>query len=85
MENHQPINEKKGEPMAALQNARNTCRPAREDRVSLLDLMALHRQRRALARQDADALEDLGLTRAEADAEARRRFWDIPANAPYSR
>lgn len=37
------------------------------------------RQRQHLARLDAARLDDLGLTRAEAEAESRRPFWDIPA------
>jgi len=40
---------------------------------------AIHRQRAALKRLDDTALADLGLTRAEADAEAARPFWDVPA------
>ncbi len=47
-------------------------------RVSLLDLFSLYRQRRALARLDAHALQDVGLTHAEADREAHRGFWDVP-------
>lgn len=51
-------------------------------RVSLLcrlqTAIALHRQRRALARLDAAALADIGLTRAEALSEAQRPFWDAP-------
>ncbi|MGK7652477.1 DUF1127 domain-containing protein [Roseovarius sp. MMSF_3350] len=46
-------------------------------RPSLLDALELYRQRRALARLDDHALDDIGLTRAEADAEARRPIWDI--------
>ncbi|MEM6587191.1 MAG: DUF1127 domain-containing protein [Pseudomonadota bacterium] len=49
-------------------------------RVSLLDLLSLYRQRRALARLDAHALQDLGLTRGEAENEAHRSFWDVPAH-----
>ena len=36
------------------------------------------RQRQALKRLDADALKDIGLTRRDADTEARRNFWDAP-------
>jgi uncharacterized protein YjiS (DUF1127 family) len=39
---------------------------------------ALRRQRARLAGLDAAALNDLGLTRPEAEAEARRPFWDVP-------
>ena len=45
---------------------------------SLAALISLHRSRRALARLDAAALRDIGLTRAEALAEARRPIWDVP-------
>ncbi len=41
--------------------------------------MGLYRQRRTLARLDDSALRDLGLTRDEADAEAMRPIWDVPA------
>ncbi|OED50321.1 DUF1127 domain-containing protein [Leisingera sp. S232] len=40
--------------------------------------MAAWRQRRQLARLDARALEDIGVTRAEAEAEARGGFWKAP-------
>lgn len=39
---------------------------------------AVSRQRAALRRLDDQALFDLGLSRAEADAEASRPFWDVP-------
>lgn len=38
------------------------------------------KQRRALRRLDADALCDIGITRSQANAEADRGFWDVPAN-----
>ncbi len=41
--------------------------------------VAVRRQRAALRRLDTRALEDIGLTRSEADAEASRPFWDVPA------
>ena len=41
-------------------------------------LLSLARQRRALARLDDPALEDIGVTRAEADTEAARPIWDAP-------
>lgn len=53
-------------------------------RVSLLSrlmgLDSLYRQRRALRNLDARALNDLGLSRAEAEAEAARPVWDAPTN-----
>lgn len=42
-------------------------------------MIALWRQRRALARLDDRALADIGVTRAEAIAEAARPVWDVPA------
>lgn len=38
----------------------------------------LWRQRRALGRLDEAALKDIGLTRREAETEARRPIWDAP-------
>ncbi len=42
--------------------------------------MALRQQRRALARLDAAQLRDIGRTHDEAQAEARRPVWDVPAH-----
>ncbi len=42
--------------------------------------VGLWRQRRALARLDDAALDDIGVTRRQAEAEARRPVWDAPAN-----
>ncbi len=39
----------------------------------------LRRQRAALRRLDDRALADIGLTRHEANAEASRPVWDVPA------
>ncbi|WP_380053451.1 DUF1127 domain-containing protein [Falsihalocynthiibacter sp. SS001] len=51
-------------------------------RRSILSLLALvagtYRQRRALARLDDAALDDMGISRDEAMAEARRPIWDVP-------
>lgn len=44
-----------------------------------LAVIAQH-QRRALADLDAGRLADIGVTRAEALRESRRRVWDVPAN-----
>lgn len=46
-------------------------------RASLLDALEMYRQRRALARLDDHALQDIGITREDALAEAKRPFWDI--------
>lgn len=37
------------------------------------------KQRKMLEKLDETALCDIGLTRAEAEAEARRPIWDVPA------
>ncbi len=50
----------------------------RARRRSLAQMIDLHRQRRALARLDDDALQDIGITRAQAQAEASRPIWDAP-------
>ncbi len=41
--------------------------------------LAVRRQRAELARLPEALLADLGLTRAEALAEAQRPLWDVPA------
>ncbi len=41
---------------------------------------ATWRQRRALARLDGTALNDLGLSAAEVAAEIARPIWDVPQN-----
>jgi len=46
-------------------------------RFALERLFQVARERRALARLDDRALDDIGLTRQQALAEARRAFWDI--------
>jgi uncharacterized protein YjiS (DUF1127 family) len=40
--------------------------------------LSMQRQRRKLARLDARALDDIGLTREQAEAEAARYIWDAP-------
>jgi uncharacterized protein YjiS (DUF1127 family) len=66
--------------MAFLTQTHVPCRPARMRRFSLIRLMALYRQRRALASLSNEQLEDMGLTRAQALEESRRPLWDILAN-----
>ncbi|WP_170331580.1 DUF1127 domain-containing protein [Ruegeria arenilitoris] len=48
--------------------------------LGLWTLLGLARQRRSLAKLDDRALEDIGVSRAEADTEAARPFWDAPVN-----
>ncbi|MFC3615449.1 DUF1127 domain-containing protein [Lutimaribacter marinistellae] len=40
--------------------------------------LSVWRQRRALERLDDAALEDIGVSREAAEAEAARPFWDAP-------
>ena len=47
---------------------------------SFMEYLALYRQRRALADMEPTQLEDLGLTRTEAQTEAARPFWDAPSH-----
>jgi uncharacterized protein YjiS (DUF1127 family) len=42
--------------------------------------VAAYRQRQTLRRLDANALNDIGITRAQAEREASRKLWDVPAN-----
>ena len=59
-------------------------RPQAADRKKifgrLTDYAALYRQRRALARLDAQALADIGLSQSDAQSEAKRPIWDVPSN-----
>lgn len=47
-------------------------------RPSLRSLLALWRSRRALARLDTRALDDIGLSVQDARLEAARPVWDVP-------
>ncbi|MCR8827099.1 DUF1127 domain-containing protein [Pseudosulfitobacter koreensis] len=51
--------------------------PTRRSRGSLLGLWL---SRRALARLDQAALDDIGVTAEDAHREASRPIWDVPAN-----
>ena len=64
--------------MAFLSVTRSRACPHTRRRTSLLDLLALGRQRRKLSRLDDAALRDMGLTRKEAREEAKRPVWDVP-------
>lgn len=59
-------------------HARPSRRAAR--RIAVSDVLGLFRQRRALAQLDDARLADLGLTRSEAETEARRPVWDVPVH-----
>ena len=43
-------------------------------------LYGVWRQRQALKTLDAARLNDIGISRAQAEDEARRAFWDAPNN-----
>ena len=49
--------------------------------AGIMRMRAVHRQRQALARLDAHALDDIGLTAEAARLEARRAPWDLPRQA----
>lgn len=57
-------------------------RPVCSPRISLGTRLAqsygIWRQRQALKSLDDKALRDIGVTRSQADAEARRSVWDAP-------
>ncbi|MFT4960818.1 MAG: hypothetical protein ACI92Z_001903 [Paracoccaceae bacterium] len=46
--------------------------------TGLVRLLRVWSQRRALRKLDSAALSDIGLTRAQANRESRRSFWDAP-------
>lgn len=48
--------------------------------TSLLSLFALWKSRRELANLDAAQLEDIGISRREAHAEAHAAPWNVPAH-----
>jgi uncharacterized protein YjiS (DUF1127 family) len=51
-------------------------RPSLMSRI--LSALSLHRQRNRLAKLDDAQLDDIGITRAQANKEAARPFWDAP-------
>ena len=53
---------------------------ARRKTGMLLRMFAAWKQRNDLSRLDDKALADIGVTRAQANAETRRPLWDLPAN-----
>lgn len=55
----------------------------RRARLNLARIIALYRSRTALARLDADQLDDVGLTFDDAHREARRPVWDVPNGWHY--
>ncbi|WP_299615189.1 DUF1127 domain-containing protein [uncultured Tateyamaria sp.] len=54
--------------------------PAARRTFSLRTLFDVWRSRRALARLDARALDDIGLNTERAARESAKPIWDVPAN-----
>ena len=48
--------------------------------AALIEAHALWQQRRRLPQLDDHLLRDMGITRAEAEAEAARKPWDAPSH-----
>ena len=44
----------------------------------IMDMVALHKQRRDLSKLDDRALRDIGISRYEAAVESSRPAWDVP-------
>jgi len=53
-------------------------RNSRKPRKGLFAYLDLYAQRRALAKLDQTQLRDIGVSRAEAEAEVARPVWDAP-------
>ncbi|MEO0937988.1 MAG: DUF1127 domain-containing protein [Pseudomonadota bacterium] len=64
--------------MAYISHPHRTHSAARGPRPSFWTLLALWRSRRALARLDARALKDIGLSAQDAAHEAAKPIWDVP-------
>jgi len=48
--------------------------------IKLVMAHSTWRQRQILKSLEAEALDDIGLTKDEADKEARKPIWDVPAH-----
>ena len=59
-------------------SSRGQIRYIRRSRLSLLDLLAVARERRALSKLSASQLDDIGVDPIDAAREAKRSFWDAP-------
>lgn len=58
--------------------SRTPIAPGNSVLAKLVQAQALWRQRQKLKSLDDAALNDIGLTRAQANAEAKRSVWDAP-------
>ncbi|AHD08979.1 DUF1127 domain-containing protein [Phaeobacter gallaeciensis] len=58
----------------------NACAPRRSIMATVAHALAVWRERRMLAQLDSSALEDMGISQRDAEAEARRPIWDAPNN-----
>lgn len=78
-----PVHITKGNEMTVVSTDIRTARhhPRRSPQKASLRLyVSVWMERRALSRMEPRTLADLGLTEAQAQAEARRPVWDLPAN-----
>jgi uncharacterized protein YjiS (DUF1127 family) len=57
---------------------RNLGRHAADFAVRLFDCLEVMRQRRQLLAMNDHELKDIGLSRADAQREGQRGFWDLP-------
>ena len=55
-------------------------RARRPERRGILAYLDLYKQRRALAKLDQSRLNDIGVSRIDAEAEAKRPLWDAPSH-----
>jgi uncharacterized protein YjiS (DUF1127 family) len=60
--------------------ARSNIRSNTKTGFGFFKMISLARQRRTLAALDDHILSDIGLTRAQAEAEADRPIWDAPSS-----
>ncbi|MFV1492758.1 hypothetical protein VWX97_17545 [Phaeobacter sp. JH18-32] len=56
------------------------CAPRRSFFATVAQRLAIWRERRMLATLDQSALDDMGISKTEAQAEARRPIWDAPSS-----
>lgn len=64
----------------AYTSSRTRLAPKSRGVFSLTRLLDLWRSRQALAKLDAAGLEDIGITARDAQKEATKPLWDVPAN-----